>query len=40
VGRPLPTLPLWLRGGPCLAVDLEASYERTRREQGWPTNGA
>ncbi len=40
VGGPLPTLPLWLRGGPCLEVDLEASYERTRREQGWPSNGA
>jgi len=26
VGRPLPILPLALRGGPCLPVDLEASY--------------
>ena len=33
VGMPLPTLPLWLRGGPCLPVDLEATCERTRREQ-------
>jgi hypothetical protein len=30
--RPLPTLPLWLRDGLCLPVDLEATYERTRDE--------
>jgi Protein of unknown function (DUF4058) len=33
VGKPLPTMPLWLRGGLCLPVDLEATYDRTCREQ-------
>ena len=33
LGRPLPTLPLWLRGGLCLPVELEATYERTCSEQ-------
>ena len=33
IGRPLPTLPLWLRGGYCLPVELEATYERTCSEQ-------
>jgi hypothetical protein len=33
VGQPLPTLPLWLRGGLCLPVELEATYERTCTEQ-------
>ena len=33
LGRPLPTLPLWLRGGLCLPVDLEAAYMRTCVEQ-------
>jgi hypothetical protein len=28
----LPIMPLGLKGGPCLPVDLEATYERTRRE--------
>jgi hypothetical protein len=32
LGGPLPILPLWLKGGPCLPVDLEATYGRTRRE--------
>ena len=32
-GDALPALPLWLRGNICLRVDLEATYERTRREQ-------
>ena len=32
LGGRLPTLPLWLRGGPCLPVDLEESYERACRE--------
>lgn len=32
VGRALPTLPLWLRGGLCLPVELGATYERTCRE--------
>ncbi len=33
VGQPLPTLPLWLRGGLCLPVELEAAYTRTCVEQ-------
>ena len=33
VGGSLPTLPLWLRGSLCLPVELEATYERTCREQ-------
>jgi hypothetical protein len=33
LGQPLPTLPLWLRGGLCLPVELEATYERTCVEQ-------
>ena len=33
VGQPLPTLPLWLRGGLCLPVELEATYVRTCIEQ-------
>jgi len=33
LGQPLPTLPLWLRGGLCLPVELEATYERTCTEQ-------
>ena len=33
VGQRLPTLPLWLRGGLCLPVELEATYERTCIEQ-------
>ena len=32
LGQPLPTLPLWLRGGLCFAVDLEETYERTCQE--------
>ncbi len=32
LGGPLPVLPLWLKGGPCLPVDLGATYDRTRRE--------
>lgn len=32
VGGRLPTLPLWLRGGPCLPVDLEETYESSCRE--------
>ena len=31
--RPLTTLPLWPRGGLCLPVELEATYERTCVEQ-------
>ena len=33
VGQVLPTLPLWLRGGLCLPVELETTYERTCVEQ-------
>ncbi|OGO43870.1 MAG: DUF4058 domain-containing protein [Chloroflexi bacterium RBG_16_57_9] len=33
VGGALPTLPLWLRGDICVPVDLDATYERTCREQ-------
>lgn len=33
VGAELPTLPLWLRGGGVVPVDLDASYARTCREQ-------
>ncbi len=40
VGRPLPTLPLWLRGGLRLPLDLDATYERTCREQRVTVNGA
>ncbi|GAB1540473.1 hypothetical protein NUACC21_31420 [Scytonema sp. NUACC21] len=33
IGDSLPTLPLCLRGGLCLPVELNATYERTCREQ-------
>ena len=33
LGAPLPTLPLWLPGAICVPVELEATYERTCREQ-------
>jgi hypothetical protein len=36
IGRSLPSLPLWLRGALCLHVDLEATYDRTCREQRIP----
>jgi hypothetical protein len=32
VGQPLPAMPLWLKNGPCMKVDLEPVYERTCRE--------
>lgn len=32
LGGSLPVLPLWLRVGPCLPVDLGATHARTRRE--------
>ena len=32
LGGPLPVLPLWLKGGLCLRLDLDATYDRTRRE--------
>jgi len=37
IGQPLPTLPLWLRGGLCLPVELQVTYERTCVEQRVPT---
>jgi hypothetical protein len=40
VGQPLPTLPLYLRGGPCVPIELEAVYERTRHELRVGVNGA
>ena len=30
VGGVLPTMPLWLKTGPCLPVDLEATYQQAR----------
>ena len=39
LGQSLPTMPLWLRGGPCLPVELETTYERTCREQRIVANG-
>jgi hypothetical protein len=39
VGLPLPTMPLWLPGAICLPVDLDATYERTCREQRIITEG-
>jgi hypothetical protein len=32
LGRTLPSMPLWLRAGPCLPIDLNGTYERTCRE--------
>jgi hypothetical protein len=40
VGGPLPVLPLWLRGGVRLTVDLPATYDRTCREQRVLADGA
>ncbi|MBM4072116.1 MAG: DUF4058 family protein [Planctomycetes bacterium] len=37
IGQQLPTMPLWLKNGPCLPVDLEGSYQRTCVEQRVPT---
>ena len=37
VGGLLPTPPLWLRGGLCLPVELQATYDRTCVEQRVPT---
>jgi hypothetical protein len=39
VGRALPTLPLCLRGGVSVPVELEATYQRTCREQRVLANG-
>jgi hypothetical protein len=40
LGAPLPTLPLWLRGGVCMPLRLEATYLGTLRKQRILTNGA
>jgi hypothetical protein len=37
LGQPLATLPFGLRGDGCLPVDLESTYERTRRELRIPS---
>ena len=29
IGEALPTMPLWLKGGLCMPVDLDSSYEKT-----------
>jgi hypothetical protein len=39
VGSSLPAVPLWLRGNLCLPVDLDATYNRTCREQRIMANG-
>ena len=39
LGQSLPTLPLWLRGGICLPVNLEATYETTIRKHRVLGNG-
>ena len=39
LGQPLPQVPLWLRGGFLVPVDLEAAYMRTCREQRIPSGG-
>lgn len=36
IGEPLPTIPLWLRGSLTLPLELNATYERTCREQRIP----
>lgn len=33
LGQALPTMPLWLQGHLCVPVPLDATYERTCREQ-------
>ncbi|HVA50568.1 MAG TPA: DUF4058 family protein [Pirellulales bacterium] len=33
LGAPLPTLPFWLKNGPCIKLDLDATYVRTLQEQ-------
>jgi hypothetical protein len=39
IASPLPTLPLWLRGGLCLPLELETTYLRTCEEQRVSVNG-
>lgn len=36
LGHPLPTLPLWLRDGPCMPIDLDTTYARTCQQQRLP----
>jgi Protein of unknown function (DUF4058) len=33
VGASLPTLPFWLKNGPCIKLDLEVTYMRTLQDQ-------
>jgi hypothetical protein len=40
LGEPLPTMPLWLKGGACLAVELDETYDRTCRALRVLKNGA
>ena len=40
LGQPLPKLPLWLREGPCMPVELEETYEQTCRELRLLSNGS
>ena len=40
VGSSMPAMPLWLRGNLCFPVDLDATYNRTCREQLIIVNGA
>jgi hypothetical protein len=39
VGRELPVLPFWLRGGLCLPVPFEPAYTRALRSLRFPVNG-
>lgn len=40
IGDVMPTMPLWLRGAICLPLELEATYQRTCREQRIELNAA
>src|SRR5262249_22990892 len=40
VGRPLPVLPLWLRGGVCLPLELPAAYARACQDVRLPPAGS
>lgn len=37
IGGELPAMPLFLRGGPCVRIDLSSTYRRTCEEQRIPT---
>lgn len=39
LGGPLPTLPFWLKDGPCIRLDLDETYMRTLQEQRMLTAG-